>query len=98
MFLPSLAAYHLSKLEEAGLLKQERGEYSMDKIFLESVVKIRHFLIPRYLFYSTFAVSALIIELTLLKPPTLTSSSFSTIVTFILALALCHETVKMDYG
>jgi len=53
MFLPSLAAYHLSKLEEAGLLKQERGEYSMDKIFLESVVKIRHFLIPRYLFYST---------------------------------------------
>ena len=41
------------------------------------------------------AVSALIIELTLLKPPTLTSSYFfSTIATFILALALCYETAK----
>lgn len=65
---PSLAAYHLSKLEEAGLLRQERGEYSVDKVFLESMIRTRHFLIPRYLFYSAFAVSALIIELTLLKP------------------------------
>lgn len=92
---PSLAAYHLSKLEEAGLLRQERGEYSVDKVFLESMIRTRHFLIPRYLFYSAFAVSALIIELTLLKPPTLTSSYFfSTIATLILALALCYETAK----
>ncbi|MEM3551624.1 MAG: hypothetical protein QW222_06615 [Candidatus Bathyarchaeia archaeon] len=92
---PSLANYHLSKLEEAGLLRQERGEYSVDKVFLESMIRIRHFLIPRYLFYSVFAVSALIIELTLLKPPTLTSSYFfSTIATFILAVALCYETAK----
>lgn len=92
---PSLAAYHLSKLEEVGLLRQEKGEYSADKIFLESMIRIRHFLIPRYLFYSVFAVSALIVELTLLKPHTLTSSYFfSTIATFILALALCYETAK----
>lgn len=92
---PSLAAYHLSKLEEAGLLRQEKGEYAVNKVFLESMIRIRHFLIPKYLFYSVFAVSALIIELTLLRPPTLTSSYFfSTIVTLVLALALCYETAK----
>jgi len=92
---PSLAAYHLSKLEEAGLLRQEKGEYSVYKVFLESMVRIRHFLIPKYLFYSVFAVSAFIIELTLLRPPTLTSSYFfSTTATFILASALCYETAK----
>jgi len=92
---PSLAAYHLSKLEEAGFLKQEKGEYLVNKVFVESMIRIRHFLIPRYLFYSVFAVSALIIELTLLRPPVLTSSHFfSTIATFILALALCYETAK----
>ncbi len=92
---PSLAAYHLSKLEEAGFLKQDKGEYSVNKVFLESMIRIMHFLIPRYLFYSIFGVSALIIELTLLKPPTITSSYFfSTISTFILVLALCYETAK----
>jgi DNA-binding transcriptional ArsR family regulator len=90
---PSLAAYHLSKLEEAGLLRQEKGEYSVNKVFLESMIRIRHFLIPKYLFYSVFAFSALIIELTLLRPPALTSSYFfSTTATFI--LALCYETAK----
>ena len=46
---PSLAAYHLSKLEEAGLIKRKKGNYSVDKVFLESTIRIRRFLIPRYL-------------------------------------------------
>jgi len=92
---PSLAAYHLSRLEEAGLLRCEKGDYSVDKVFLKSMIRIRRFLIPRYLFYSIFAFSALVIELTLFRPATLTSGYvFSTIVTFVFALAFCYETVK----
>jgi len=92
---PSLAAYHLSKLEEAGLLRREKGNYSVDKVFLKGMVKIRRFLIPRYLFYSVSAISALIVELTLLRPTVLTRSYFfSTIVTFIFAIAFCYETAK----
>lgn len=92
---PSLAAYHLSRLEEAGLLKCEKGDYSVDKVFLKSMTRIRRFLIPRYLFYSIFAFSALVIELTLFRPATLTSGYvFSTIVTFVSALAFCYEAVK----
>lgn len=92
---PSLAAYHLSRLEETGLLKREKGDYVVDKVFLKSMIKIRRFLIPRYLFYSIFAFSAFILELTLFRPAVPTSGYvFSTIATFILALAFCYETVK----
>jgi DNA-binding transcriptional ArsR family regulator len=91
---PSLAAYHLSRLEEAGLLKREKGDYVVDKVFLKSMIKIRRFLIPRYLFYSIFAFSTLISKLTLFRPAVPTSGYvFSTIATFILALAFCYKTV-----
>ena len=92
---PSLAAYHLSRLEEAGLLKREKGDYVVDKVFLKSMIKIRRFLIPRYLFYSIFAFSTLISKLTLFRPAVPTSGYvFSTIATFTLTLAFCYETVK----
>ena len=93
---PSLATCHLSKLEEASLLKRERGEYVVNKVILENMIKIRRMLIPRYFFYSLFAVSALITELTLLRPPSLTCwYLFSTLVILVLALAFCYETVKI---
>ncbi|MEM2081495.1 MAG: winged helix-turn-helix domain-containing protein, partial [Candidatus Bathyarchaeia archaeon] len=49
---PSQAQYHLNKLEEAGLLKREMGNYVINKVLLENCVRISRFLIPRYLFYS----------------------------------------------
>ena len=92
---PSLAVYHLSKLEEAGLLKRENGDYTINRVLLEDTVRIRRFLIPRYLFYLVFAISALTIELTLLRPPVLTRAYFfSTIVTSACALAFAYETAK----
>lgn len=92
---PSLATYHLSKLEETGFVRKEKGEFIVNKVILEDCIRFRRFLIPRYLFYSVFAVSALIIELTLLRPAVLTSGYFfSTIVTSICALVFCYETAK----
>lgn len=92
---PSLAVYHISKLEEAGLLRRENGDYTINKVLLDDTVRIRRFLIPRYLFYSIFAILALIVELTLLRSPVLTRLYFfSTIVTFMCALAFSYETVK----
>jgi hypothetical protein len=92
---PSLAMYHISKLEEAGLLKHENGDYVIDKVVLEDTVKISHFLVPRYLFYAIFTVAALIIELTLLKPQIITSGYFfATVVIGVCAAAFCFETIK----
>lgn len=92
---PSLAAYHLSKLEDAGLLKKENGNYVIDKVILEDTVKVNRYFIPRYLFYAIFAIVALVIELTVLWPPTITSEYFfSTTVTATCAVAFSFETVK----
>ena len=93
---PSLAAYHMSKLEEADLLKREGGDYIVNKVILENMIKIRRMLIPRYFFYLLFAVSALITEPTFLRPPSLTRwYLFSILVNLILTIAFCYETVKI---
>jgi hypothetical protein len=92
---PSLAAYHLSKLEEIGLVRKENGEFTVAKNLLEDCIRISRFLIPRYLFYSIFAVIALAVELTFLKPATITREYFFFVgVTFLCALAFCFETAK----
>jgi DNA-binding transcriptional ArsR family regulator len=93
---PSLAAYHLAKLEEAGLLKKENGNYTINKVVLEDCIKVSRFLIPRYLCYAIFAVLLLVIELTIFRPPVITSFYFlATSGTFVCMLAFCYETAKV---
>jgi DNA-binding transcriptional ArsR family regulator len=93
---PSLAVYHLSKLEDVGLVKREDGGYTINKVILEDVIKVSRFLIPRFLFYAIFSVSLLVTELTFLRPHMITSEYFfSTIGTLICALAFSYETAKV---
>lgn len=95
MSSPSLAVYHLSKLEDAGLLTRQNGDYVVNRVVLEDVIKISRFLIPRYLFYALFALSALALELTVFKPSPLTSGYFfATIVILVCAAAFCFESVR----
>jgi DNA-binding transcriptional ArsR family regulator len=92
---PSIAVYHLSKLEDAYLIRRENGNYVINKVFLENSIRIGHFIVPKYLFYSIFAVSVLIVELTLLRPDILTRDYFVfAIATTVLAFILCYETAK----
>lgn len=93
---PSLAIYYLSKLEKTDLVRKEKGGFIANKVILEDWIRFGHFLIPRYLFYSVFAVSALIIELTLFKPTVVTSQYFFfVIVTLVCVLIFCFETAKI---
>jgi DNA-binding transcriptional ArsR family regulator len=92
---PSVATYHLSKLEDAGILKREGGGFTVSKFLLENSVKVNRFLIPRYFFYAVFAITVLAVELTLMRPALLTREYlFSMLATGILALFCCYETVK----
>jgi DNA-binding transcriptional ArsR family regulator len=91
----SVATYHLTKLEDAGLLKRELGGFTVSKFLLENSIKINRFLVPRYFFYAIFAIAILIIELTIMKPAVLYREYvFSLIATVILAFFFCYETVK----
>jgi DNA-binding transcriptional ArsR family regulator len=92
---PSVATYHLSKLEDAGLLKREGSNYTVAKFLLENSVKISRFLIPRYLFYAIFAVAVLSIEVTLMRPAVLSREYvFSTCATALFVLFFAYETAK----
>jgi DNA-binding transcriptional ArsR family regulator len=92
---PSVATYHISKLEDAGLLKRQEGGFTVDKYLLENSIKISRFLIPRYFFYSVFAVAVLIIELTVMRPTSIYREYvFSVVTTSILAFFFCYETAK----
>lgn len=71
---PSIAAYHLSKLEELGLVrKNEHGEYELVQEIkigtLRFFTRIGKFLIPRFLFYSIW-FSTMIVMYLILYPQT----------------------------
>ncbi|MGD6853009.1 MAG: winged helix-turn-helix domain-containing protein [Candidatus Bathyarchaeia archaeon] len=91
----SVATYHLSKLEDAGLLKREGGGFTVSKYLLENSVKVSRFLVPRYFFYSVFAVAVLLLELTLMMPALIYREYvFALVATGILACFCCYETFK----
>ncbi len=93
---PSVAQYHLSKLEQAGLVKREVGNYVLNRVLLDSCVKINRFLIPRYLFYSVFSAVILVLELTILQPAVLSSEYvFFTLATVIFLAIFCYETIRV---
>lgn len=64
---PSLAAYHLEKLTELGLVRSDRGEYTVEEVVQVGVLKqfiwVGHRALPRHLFYAAFFTTALIIFL-----------------------------------
>jgi DNA-binding transcriptional ArsR family regulator len=92
---PSVAEYHLSKLEAAGLVKRESGKFVVDKLILQNCIKINRFLIPRYLFYVAFALSILAIELIFLKPDPITREFiFYLSITVVFVIIFAYETAK----
>ena len=93
---PSLVQYHLSKLEHAGLVKRDLGNYVINKVLLESCVKISRFVVPRYLFYSVFSAVILVLELTFLKPEIFSREYFFFIAaTALFLLIFCYETARV---
>ena len=63
---PSIASYHLEKLMDMDLVKKNvRGDYELKKTIslevMNSFVRISHLMIPRYVFYTTFFFSLLIV-------------------------------------
>lgn len=92
---PSVVQYHLTKLERAGLIRREMGNFIVNKKTL-NFIKINHFLVPKYLFYSLFAFIVLIIELTILKPDIPYQWYFFIVMASIIFLIIfCFETAKV---
>lgn len=68
---PALASYHLRKLEDLGLVADERGDYRVLKEVkvgvLEQFIRLGTFMLPRYVFYATLFSTLLLYFILQLK-------------------------------
>jgi hypothetical protein len=91
---PTLAAYHLNKLEEAGLLKQTSEGYVVEKLVLENFVRLRQLLLPKYLLYFAVFATAVLFQITLFRPSQLTREYlFSTSMLALATAYFAYETI-----
>src|SRR5712691_10426798 len=56
---PSVAEYHIGKLLNMGLVREEQGGYIIDKVVFENVIRIRRVSIPVQTAYVLFFVVTL---------------------------------------
>lgn len=92
---PSLAHYHVSKLLNAGLLKEEGEGYTVNKTVFENMIRFRKTALPLHAAYATFFLAAMIILLTVMRPSSLVSSYvFGVVVAGVGLLISTFETYK----
>jgi predicted DNA-binding transcriptional regulator len=92
---PTLAVYHLEKLEQAGLIKKGATGYVVDKVYLRNLVRLKRLLVPRYFFYALFFVLAVVVELVFFRPVVFSREYvFAFIVTCVAAVSYTYETIK----
>ena len=92
---PSLASYHLSKLEDVGLVKQTPRGYVIDKVLLGNLIRLKKTFIPRFFFYAVFFLFVLLIELTIYKPSQLTKEYiFHISVSLLATLFFIYESIR----
>ena len=63
---PSVASYHLEKLMDMDLVKKNSmGDYELKKVVslevMSAFVRISHLMIPRYIFYTAFFITLLLV-------------------------------------
>jgi hypothetical protein len=95
---PTLAAYHLNKLESLELVVKERGDYRLVREVkvgvLKQFIKLGTFLLPRYIFYATFFTMLLIFLLTQLKEISF-YSVFALMLGILSTVILWYETIRV---
>jgi hypothetical protein len=95
---PSLAQYHINKLLDMGLVKEEGNGYVVDKVVIENVIKIRSRLIPfqtSYVLFFLLTLVALVISLVAQSHSVITTFVFIALSANIVALGISvYEMVR----
>lgn len=84
----SVAEYHIGKLLQMGLVREEQGGYSIDKVVLDNIVRIRRVSIPVQTAYVLFFAVTLSLMLVIFRPAEITSAYFLALVVNIAALLI----------
>jgi len=73
---PSVAQYHVRKLLDFGLIREEQGGYVIDRVIYSNVIRIRRTSIPIQAAYAAFFIASLAVMLTLFRPSTISAAYF----------------------
>jgi len=97
---PSIAVHHLGKLVDMGLVKRTRtGEYVLVQEvkvgLLRFFARLGRFLIPRYLFYSVFFTTALIVYVLLYAQTLCIHNFFALLFGGLASIILWLETFRI---
>jgi hypothetical protein len=84
----SIATYHLAKLLDAALIRETPEGYMVDKRMFENVVRLRRLLIPVQVSYIAFLAAAIVMLLTILRPPVIYADYYFSIAILLIALAI----------
>lgn len=85
---PSVAQYHVKKLVQLGLIKEEPRGYVIDKVVFDNIIRVRRMAVPVQVAYVAFFAVVLGALLTLLRPQTLTSIYFVAVLSSLIALVI----------
>jgi predicted DNA-binding transcriptional regulator len=95
---PTLASYHLNKLEELGLVRKEDGDYRLIKEIkvgvLRQFTKIGSFILPRYTFYAAMLTTLLVFYLSQFREVNF-YSIFALIFGGLATAIMWYETVRI---
>lgn len=92
---PSVSQYHIRKLLQLGLIREEQQGYVVDKVVLENVIRIRRRTIPSQTAYVAFFGVTLFILLVFLRPAVIDSVYFFALVVNVSALMVfLYQTVR----
>lgn len=83
---PSVAQYHLAKLLSAGLVQESEAGYTVNKVIFGSLLRIRRTVLHFQITYSILFASALVVLLTIFRPPQLSSVYVFSLVVIWIAL------------
>lgn len=85
---PSVSQYHIRKLLQVGLIREEQGGYVIERMVLENIVRIGRMSFPVQTGYVAFFGVALLITLVLLRPVAVSSSYMFGVLVDVAALAV----------
>lgn len=93
---PSVASYHIKKLMEQGLVKEQEGGFVVDRVLFENMIRIRSSVIPFQTMYTVFFASTLVIMLTIFFPSSITAPYLFAVFVNVAALGFfLYETIKV---
>jgi predicted DNA-binding transcriptional regulator len=85
---PSVAQYHLKKLLQFGLIREEQEGYVIEKVVFENVIKFRRLSIPFQTAYAAFFAASLVVLTVFMRPTVITSAYFFAVAVIAVALVV----------